>query len=339
LRFKTTRVWFQHETSFSMKIAGSFLSSRERSMGQGEGRASAGIARRDLMIAGAAALAFGIGSEGKAFAQAATAPASPTSAPPGRVVVETRGAVLLIGIDRPQVQNRFDPPILIGLGKAYYQLEHDDALRVAVLHGTGPNFSLGVDVPAFVAGVKEGILPPKDPDFINAFNLKAPIRTKPVVVAAQGGTKYGAHELFLAADIRVAATDSVFCQGEVTRGIFPGGGATVRFTREAGWGDAMRYMLTGEEWGAEEARRLGLVQEVVPTGKQLDRAIEIAQKIAAAAPLGVRATLASSRQALGSEEAAFAALQAELARLGQSEDRKEFLRALQERRQPAFQGR
>jgi enoyl-CoA hydratase/carnithine racemase len=81
------------------------------------------------------------------------------------------------------------------------------------------------------------------------------------------------------------------------------------------------------------------VQDVVPTGKQLDRAIEIAQKIAAAAPLGVRATLASSRQALGSEEAAFGALQAELARLGQSEDRKEFLRAFQERRQPTFQGR
>jgi enoyl-CoA hydratase len=338
LRFKTTRVWFQHETSFSMKIAGSFLSSRERSMGQGEGRASAGIARRDLMIAGAAALAFGIGSEGKAFAQAATAPASPTSAPPGRVVVETRGAVLLIGIDRPQVQNRFDPPILIGLGKAYYQLEHDDALRVAVLHGTGPNFSLGVDVPAFVAGVKEGILPPKDPDFINAFNLKAPIRTKPVVVAAQGGTKYGAHELFLAADIRVAATDSVFCQGEVTRGIFPGGGATVRFTREAGWGDAMRYMLTGEEWGAEEARRLGLVQDVTPPGKQLDRAVELANKIAAAAPLGVRAALASAHQAISGEDAALQALGPAFQHILQSADAQEAQRAQRENRAPAYTG-
>jgi enoyl-CoA hydratase len=89
--------------------------------------------------------------------------------------------------------------------------------------------------------------------------------------------------------------------------------------------------------GAEEARRIGLVQEVVPTGKQLDRAIEIA--LAAAAPLGVRATIASSRQALTNEETALAALQGALFRLAQSEDRKEFARALQERRQPVFQGR
>ncbi|HUH85826.1 MAG TPA: crotonase/enoyl-CoA hydratase family protein [Stellaceae bacterium] len=309
-------------------------------MTQDEGAASPGIARRDLMFAGAgaAALAFGIGNDERALAQAAPPPVSPTSGPPGRVVVEKRGAILLIGIDRPQAQNRFDPPILIGLGKAYYQLEHDDSLRVAVLHGIGPNFSLGVDVPAFVAGVKEGILPPKDPDFINAFNLKTPIRTKPVVVAAQGGTKYGAHELFLAADIRVAASDCVFCQGEVTRGIFPGGGATVRFTREAGWGNAMRYMLTSEEWGAEEARRLGLVQEVTPPGKQLERAVALANKIAAAAPLGVRATLASAHQAIGGEDAALQALGPAFQHILQSADAQEAQRAFREGRAPVYQG-
>jgi enoyl-CoA hydratase len=301
---------------------------------------SAGVPRRDIVIAGAGAmLALGIGGAKPVFAQAAPGAASTQSVPPGKVAVERRGALLLVGIDRPQTQNLLDPPILIGLGKAYYQLEHDDELRVAVLHGLGANFSLGVDLAALAAAQAAGSLPPKDPDFINSFGLRPPFRSKPVVVAVQGGVKYGGHELFLASDIRIAAADTTFSQGEVSRGVFPGGGATVRMTREAGWGNAMRYMLTGEEWGAEEARRLGLVQEVVPTGKQLDRAIEIAQKIAAAAPLGVRATLASSRQALGSEEAAFAALQAELARLGQSEDRKEFLRALQERRQPAFQGR
>jgi enoyl-CoA hydratase/carnithine racemase len=246
---------------------------------------------------------------------------------------------LLVGIDRPQAQNLIDPPILVGLGKAYYELERDDALRVAVLHGVGPNFSLGVDLAALAAAQTLGAFPPKDPDYINSFGLRPPFRSKPVVVAVQGGVKYGGHELFLASDIRVAAADSIFSQGEVSRGVFPGGGATVRMTREAGWGNAMRYMLTGEEWGAEEARRIGLVQEVVSTGKQLDSAIEIAQKIAAAAPLGIRATLASSRQALASEETTFAALQAELLRLAQSEDRKEFVRALQERRQPVFQGR
>jgi enoyl-CoA hydratase len=101
----------------------------------------------------------------------------------------------------------------------------------------------------------------------------------------------------------------------------------------------MRYMLTGDEWGAEEARRLGLVQEVTAVGGQLERAIELATKISAAAPLGVRATLTSSRQALAGEEAtALAALQVEFGRILQSDDAKEFRRALQEGRSPVYRG-
>jgi enoyl-CoA hydratase/carnithine racemase len=299
----------------------------------------AGIARRDLMIAGVgvAAIAAGIGSTGTVLAQTAPA-AAPPLVPAGKIDLEQRGSVLLIAINRPQAQNRLDPPILIGLGKAYYQLEHDDALRVAVLHGVGPNFSMGVDLAAFLAGLKSGVLPPKDPDFINSFGLRPPFRTKPVVVAVQGGTQAGGHELFLAADIRVAASDSVFAQPEVARGIFPGGGATIRLTREAGWGNAMRYMLTGEEWGADEAHRLGLVQEVTPPGKQVDHAIELAEKIAAGAPLGVRATLASARQSISGEEAAFQALAAEFQRVNQSEDAKEGQNAFREGRKPVFHG-
>src|SRR6516164_5251441 len=181
---------------------------------------SAGIPRRDLMIAGAV-LAFGIGSAETAFAQAGAAASPPQTVPSGKVAVERRGAVLLVGIDRPQAQNLLDPPILIGLGKAYYELEHDDALRVAVLHGVGPNFCLGADLPAIGAAQASGAFPPKDPDFINPFGVRPPFRSKPVVVAVQGGVKYGGHELLLASDIRVAAADTIFSQGEVARGVFP----------------------------------------------------------------------------------------------------------------------
>jgi enoyl-CoA hydratase len=209
-----------------------------------------GIARRDLMFAAAgfAAVAATLAAGQTALAQT-PGQAAAQNAAPGTVEVERRGSVLLIGINRPQVQNRFDPPIIIGIGEAYYQLDHDDGLRAAVLHGIGPNFSAGVDLPAFLAGLKSGVLPPKDPDFINPFGLRPPFRTKPVVVAAQGATQLGAHELFLSCDIRVAATDTVFRQHEVLRGVFPGGGATVRMTREAGWANAMRYMLatSGEQ--------------------------------------------------------------------------------------------
>src|SRR5215472_16098569 len=114
----------------------------------------AGIARRDFMIAGAgaAALAAGPVGGGTALAQAEPAPAAPPlPAKPGNILVERRGGVLLIGIDRPEAQNRFDAPMLIGLGKAYYRLDHEDELRAAVLYGVGRDFCLGVDRGAFAA--------------------------------------------------------------------------------------------------------------------------------------------------------------------------------------------
>jgi enoyl-CoA hydratase/carnithine racemase len=101
----------------------------------------------------------------------------------------------------------------------------------------------------------------------------------------------------------------------------------------------MRFMLTGDTWGAEDSRRMGLVQEVTEPGKQLDVAVALATKIAAAAPLGVRATLASSRQALADgETTALAAAQPVFTRLQQSEDFKEFQRSLREGRAPVFRG-
>ena len=298
------------------------------------------VARRDLVIAtgGLAALVSGIARNGVVFAQAAPAPGSPSTPSPGGVLVEQRGAVLLIGLDLEQAHGRLTPPAIIGLGKAIYQLEKDDGLRVAVLHSIGANFCVGLDVPAFAAAQAAGMLPPRDPDFINPLGLRLPIRTKPVIVAVQGHASSVGDEMVLAADIRVAAEDAVFAQLEVTRGVFPAGGATVRLTREAGWGNAMFHMLTGEEWNASEAYRLGLVQAVTAPGKQLDRAIEIANKIAAGAPLGVRATLASAHQAISGEDAALQALGPVFAKLIQSDDAKEAARAAQEHRAPVFQG-
>ncbi|HUA57062.1 MAG TPA: crotonase/enoyl-CoA hydratase family protein [Candidatus Sulfotelmatobacter sp.] len=247
--------------------------------------------------------------------------------------------VLMIGIDRPAANNRLDPATLIGLGKAFYAFEHDDALRVAVLYGVGPDFSPGIDPVSVAAAIRTGLLPPKDPDYINPFGLRPPLRSKPLVVAVQGITAFGGHELFLAADIRVAASDTRFRQAEVTRGAVSGAGATIRMPREAGWGNAMRALLTGDEWGADEAYRWGLVQAVTPVGQQIDRALGWARKIARAAPLGVRATLASAHQALPDEPAALAAVNAVFQRLLQSEDRAEWARADREGRAPVFHGR
>jgi len=292
-------------------------------------RSLPGIDRRDLMAAGLGAVTLAAGiSSGQAQTQTQVQPTPTAPAPTagaGKVTVEQRGPVLLIGMDRPQTRNLIDPAIIIGVGKALYQLERDDGLRVAVLHGIGPDFSMGIDPPAFIAAVQAGIIPVKDPDFISILELTPAIRAKPLVVAVQGGTQFAGHEYFLAADIRVAASDTVFRQAEVTRGSFPGGGATVRFSREAGWANAMRYMLTGDTWGAEEARRMGLVQEVTPPGKQLDVAI-------------VGEESCRRRAAWRTRNTALAAVQPTFSRLQQTEDFKESQRALREGRAPVFRG-
>lgn len=309
---------------------------------QSSERDTTGIGRRAFLAASAAATVLAGSRTSFAQDQPPDASASAKQAGMSKAVKVDRldGSILLIGIDRQQ-SNRINFSTVIDLGRAYYLLDHDDALRVGVLYAQGPDFVQGVLDPASWAPVlRSGRFNPGTSEFINPVGTVPPRRQKPLVIAVQGKTQGAGHELFLAADIRVAASDTVFSQAEVTRGHFPAGGGTITFVREAGWGNAMRYMLTGDEWGADEAYRLGLVQYVTPPGQQLDRAIEVARKIAAAAPLGVRATLDSAHRALSDgEEAAFAALFPELGRLAQSDDHQEYFRALQENRAPAYRGR
>jgi enoyl-CoA hydratase/carnithine racemase len=160
-----------------------------------------------------------------------------------------------------------------------------------------------------------------------------------MVVAVQGICLTLGIELMLAADVRIAAEDTRFAQIEVKRGIYPVGGATLRFPAETGWGNAMRYLLTGDEFGAQDAYRMGLIQEVVPAGNQVERAVELAETIAAQSPLGVRATLASARLARESETEAARRLLPDLLPIMQSEDAREGLASFLERRQGRFSGR
>jgi enoyl-CoA hydratase len=126
----------------------------------------------------------------------------------------------------------------------------------------------------------------------------------------------------------------------VKRGILPFGGATMRFVQAAGWGNAMRYLLTGDEFDAAEAYRLGLVQEVVEPGGELERALVIAQTIAAQAPLAVQATLASARIGVrqGFDVAADRLMPTVMA-LMQTEDAVEGFMSFVERRPAEFKGR
>jgi enoyl-CoA hydratase/carnithine racemase len=256
----------------------------------------------------------------------------------GQISLERRGHVLLMGLDRAAKRNAFDLALWDGLCRAYGELERDAELRVGVLHAHGDHFTGGLDLPQWTAmfsgeqfAIPEGGLDP--------LGLVSRV-TKPVVCAIQGICLTLGIELLLAADLRVCARSARFGQIEIKRGIYPVGGATLRFPREVGWGNAMRWLLTGDEFDAAEAHRIGLVQEVTEHGDQLARAVALAEAIAAQAPMGVYATLASSRFALPAAEAAAAArLLPDLQPLMASDDVQEGLRAFVERRPGRFRGR
>lgn len=256
-----------------------------------------------------------------------------------KITIERRGRVLLIGINRQYIFNRVDPEAYHALAKAFYDYDHDGSLRAAVLFGHGENFSRGVDVEAFTELAKTGKPTALVEGELDPLGKKRRL-SKPLIAVAHGDTWNLGHELLLAADIRIAAADVQFGQDENTHGRFPGGGATVRFVREAGWANAMRYMLTGEHWGADEARRMGVIQEIAPDREQaLALGIEIAERIAACAPLGIRTTLASAHLAIDeAEDAAYRELDAQYGALYHTNDFLEGRKAEAEGRPPIYLG-
>ncbi len=256
-----------------------------------------------------------------------------------RLRVEPEGHVLTIALARPEKRNAFDLAMLRELALALTAYDDDPELRCAVLHADGDHFTAGLDLaevgPAVAAGA--ALFPEGG---VDPLGLRGRVRRKPLVMAVQGYCLTIGIELLLAADIRVAADDARFGQIEIRRGIFPFGGATLRLPQVAGWGDAMRWLLTGDLFDAHEARRIGLVQEVTPPGEALARALAIAATVARQAPLGVAATLASARLAVDEgPRAAADALLAQARGLMASEDAAEGLRSFVERREGKFTGR
>lgn len=257
-----------------------------------------------------------------------------------RILTERRGHVLLIGLNRPEKRNAADFELLSGLAEAYGELERDPEIRVALVYAVGDHFTGGLDLADVGPRVGPDGLSFVSDTGVDPWGVSGRQRTKPVVVAVQGICLTLGIELMLASDVSVAARSTRFGQIEVARGILPFGGATIRFPRTAGWGNAMRYILTGDMFDADEAYRLGLVQEVVDDGEQFDTALAIAERIAAQAPLAVQATLASAFTAVREGDAAAEAqLQPTLARLAASEDARIGMQAFLTRTPAEFVGR
>lgn len=255
----------------------------------------------------------------------------------GSITTEVRGHILVMGLNRPEKYNGYTPTMAKQLAAAFTQLDEEENLWVGVLFGHGDHFTAGLDLPKWTGSMEQGVS--GDGSQIDVVGLGRACR-KPIVTAVHGITFTVGIELALGGDIVIAADNCRFSQLEPKRGIMATGGATIRFVERGGWGNAMYHLLTSDEFDAEEAKRIGLVQEIVPVGRQLDRAIELAEIIATGAPLAVQATKASSRRFVEEGfDAAVAALEPTQKALFSSEDVKEGVQSFVERRNAKFQGR
>lgn len=260
-----------------------------------------------------------------------------TDATPGRVRLETHGRILKIVIDNARKKNAITPELRRQLSDALTQLDRSDELWVGVLCAEGSDFTAGLDMTKFFG--PNATVQPLPAENVDPYGLAKRCR-KPIVTAVQGIVYTAGIELMLAGDIAIAADDSRFCQMEAKRGIAPFGGAHFRYLTRMGWGDAMYHLLLCDEFDAARAHKIGLVQEVVPAGQQVERAMEIAALIARNAPLGVQVTKEAALTFLeAGEAAAVAYIPVIRDRVLGSEDAKEGIRSFVERRPAKFAGR
>ncbi|MGW5646914.1 crotonase/enoyl-CoA hydratase family protein [Saccharopolyspora sp. NPDC003752] len=254
-------------------------------------------------------------------------------------LVERRGAVLVVTMNRPEVRNALSGPMLEIMRQAWDEVDGDDDIRACVLTGAGGAFCAGADLKAMTQAHPGDTARGMDMSVIEPL-LKGRRLTKPLIAAVEGPAVAGGTEILQATDIRVAGESARFGVSEARWGLFPLGGSAVRLPRQIPYTVAADILLTGRHIFAPEAKDLGLIGHVVPDGQALDKALELAGLITANGPLAVQAILRTMRETEGMPENE--AFQVD-ARLGMavfgSEDAKEGPRAFAEKRKPQFRGK
>lgn len=264
--------------------------------------------------------------------------------PHGAVHVEVVDEhILVMTVDRVEKKNAFTPKIINELSAALTWLDDDPDLFVGVLVFAGAHTTAGLEMPLFFSDearqdeARRRAVQTVEP--VDPYSLGRRL-TKPRITAVQGITFTIGIEIALAGDIIIAAADTRFCQLEPKRGLAPLGGATVRYVQRAGWGNAMYHLLRADEFDAAEAYRIGLAQEVVEPGQQVERAIELAREMLQCAPIGLVHTIANAQLALDVDEpTAIAAIPAMSAAVLATEDFAEGIASFMERRPARFSGR
>jgi enoyl-CoA hydratase len=256
-------------------------------------------------------------------------------------LIELRGHVLIVTMNRPQARNALSGPMMALLQQAWDQVDNDPEIRACILTGAGGAFCAGADLKAMTAShpgdsFRSGAF---DPSVIEPL-LKGRRLAKPLIAAVEGPAIAGGTEILQATDIRVAGRSARFGISEARWGLFPLGGSAVRLVRQIPYTVAADLLLTGRHITADEAKAIGLIGHVVADGEALAKALEIADMIAANGPLAVQAILRTIRESEGMAENDAFALESKIGMaVFSTEDAKEGPRAFAAKRKPEFRGR
>jgi enoyl-CoA hydratase len=255
------------------------------------------------------------------------------------VLYEKKGSIAYVTVNRPKVLNALNTPTWSDLRKAFEYARDDAAVRGVILTGAGDK--------AFIAGADISELAQ-----VAAFEAEQSSRLgqevldlienlgKPVIAAVNGFALGGGCETAMACTIRIAVESAKFGQPEVMLGLVPGGGGTQRLPRLVGKGRALQLILSGEMITAQEAYRIGLVNEVVPAAGLIQRAEDILMKIASNAPIAVKFALEAANKGMETSQSEGLLLEASYFGLcAGTEDKKEGTTAFLEKRTPQFRGR
>ena len=265
------------------------------------------------------------------------------------LIVEKRGGVAYVTLNRPDKRNAFSPEMLVRLCDAWVDIAKDPTVRVVLLTGAGDKaFSSGGDLGSVIPLMMRTRKPvgaweerfAADRKQLGAAILRNATFFKPVVVAINGHAHAGGAEFLLSTDIRIMSSEATIALTEVRRGLIAGGGSLTRLARQVPWAHAMELALVGEPISAQHALAIGLVNRVVAPNDVLSTAEEFARKISQGAPVA----LLKSKEAIvrGSGrplEDAFAIESQCTKENAATDDAKEGPRAFMEKRSPVFTGR
>jgi enoyl-CoA hydratase len=255
------------------------------------------------------------------------------------ILLDKKDSIAYVTINRPKVLNALNMATMEELRAAFHDIKNDASVRVVIMTGTGEK--------AFIAGADIGELAKHNPVSAKAYTHRGQSVLnlienlgKPVIACINGFALGGGCEIAMACTMRLASENARLGQPEVKLGIMPGYGGTQRLPRLVGKGIAMQLVLTGEMIGAQEAYRIGLVNEIVAAAELIPRAQAIAQKIIANAPLAIQYTMEAVNR--GMEMPLAEALFLEATMFGvccATEDKKEGTAAFLEKRQAQFKGK